>query len=83
MPGFTEQLLGVSAGETREVKVTFPEDTGNPEMAGKEGVFEIVVKEVRHRLPAAIDDTLAEAVGLEISANCARRSASACSATTT
>ena len=34
-------------------------------MAGKEGVFQVSVKEVRHRLPAAIDDTLAEAVGLE------------------
>ena len=34
-------------------------------MAGKEGVFEVTVKEVRRRLPAAIDDTLAEAVGLE------------------
>ena len=45
--------------------VTFPADYGNPDMAGKEGVFEVSVKEVRHKLPAAIDDTLAEAVGLE------------------
>ena len=52
------------AGEQREVKVTFPPESG-PEMAGKEGVFQVSVKEVRHRLPAAIDDTLAEAVGLE------------------
>jgi trigger factor len=65
LPGFTEQLLGVSAGETREVRVTFPEGSGNPEMAGKEGMFEVAVKEVRQRQPAAIDDTLAEAVGLE------------------
>ena len=34
-------------------------------MAGKEGVFQVSVKEVRRRLPAAVDDTLAEAVGLE------------------
>jgi len=65
LPGFTEQLLGVAAGEQRAVKVTFPEDYGNPDMAGKEGVFDVTVKEVRHRLPAAIDDSLAEAVGLE------------------
>jgi trigger factor len=65
LPGFTEQLTGIGAGETRAVRVTFPEDYGNPDMAGKEGVFEVAVKEVRQRLPAAIDDTLAEAVGLE------------------
>ena len=65
LPGFTDQLVGVAGGETRAVRVTFPADYGSPEMAGKEGVFEVSVKEVRHKLPAAIDDTLAEAVGLE------------------
>ncbi|MGD9614366.1 MAG: trigger factor [Alphaproteobacteria bacterium] len=64
LPGFSDQLTGVSAGEQREVKVTFPAEAG-PEMDGKEGVFQVSVKEVRRRLPAAIDDTLAEAVGLE------------------
>jgi trigger factor len=56
LPGFSDQLTGVSAGEQRDVKVTFP---------AKEGVFQVSVKEVRRRLPAAIDNTLAEAVGLE------------------
>ena len=45
--------------------VTFPEDYGNPEFAGKEAVFEVAVKEVRERQPAVIDDALAKAVGLE------------------
>src|SRR5579862_6321063 len=65
LPGFSDQLAGVGAGETRQVRVTFPEDYGLPDYAGKEGVFEVVVKEVRERQPAAIDDSLAEAVGLE------------------
>src|SRR6266702_3651678 len=65
LPGFTEQLVGVGPGETREVRVTFPEDYGNPDMAGKEGVFVVAVKEVRHRLPATVDDELAKAVGLD------------------
>jgi trigger factor len=65
LPGFTEQLTGVSAGETRQVNVSFPADYGNPEMAGKEGVFEVAVKEVRERLPTAIDDALATEMGLE------------------
>jgi len=65
LPGFTEQLVGVGAGDTRAVRVTFPEDYGNPDLAGKEGVFEVAVKEVRHRLPATVDDELAKAVGLD------------------
>jgi trigger factor len=65
LPVFTDQLVGTSAGDQRNVRVTFPEESGNPELAGKEGVFEVAVKEVRHRLPAAIDDELAQAAGLE------------------
>ena len=65
LPGFTEQLSGAKAGDERQVNVTFPAEYGNPDLAGKEAVFEVKVKEVQQRLPAAIDDTLAEAVGLE------------------
>ncbi|HEX3863413.1 MAG TPA: trigger factor [Stellaceae bacterium] len=65
LPGFTEQLTGANVGDERKVTVTFPDDYGNPDMAGKEGVFDITVKEVRARLPATLDDDLAQAVGLE------------------
>lgn len=65
LPGFTEQLTGIAAGETRDVRVTFPADYGNEELAGKEGVFAVSAKEVRHRLPAVVDDSLAEAMALE------------------
>jgi trigger factor len=65
LPGFTEQLLGVSAGDTRQVKTTLPDDYGNPDFAGKEAVFDVTAKEVRERQPAKIDDSLAEEVGLE------------------
>jgi trigger factor len=65
IPGFEDQLIGAGAGENRTVNVTFPADYGAPDLAGKEAVFEVTVREVRQRLPAAIDDSLAEAVGLE------------------
>src|SRR6266851_1499619 len=65
LPGFTDQLVGASGGDQRIVRVTFPAESSNTELAGKEGVFEVAVKEVRHRLPAAIDDELAQATGLE------------------
>ena len=65
IPGFEEQLIGAGAGEHRTVRVTFPEDYGVPDFAGKEAVFEVEVKEVRQRLPVVIDDELGKAVGLE------------------
>ncbi len=64
VPGFEEGLLGAAAGETRKVEVSFPADYAVESLAGKEAVFSVAVKEVRRRLPAATDDTLAEEVGL-------------------
>ncbi|MGH7116514.1 MAG: trigger factor [Stellaceae bacterium] len=63
--GFEEQLIGAAAGEHRTVRVTFPEDYAAQNLAGKEAVFEVEVKEVRQRLPVAIDDELGKSVGLE------------------
>src|SRR5579863_9268578 len=65
LPGFSDQLEKVKAGQSKSVKVTLPENYGNPDFAGKEAVFEVTVKEVRERQPAVIDDKLAEEVGLE------------------
>ncbi len=65
IPGFEEQLIGAGAGEHRTVRVTFPEDYGAPDFAGKDAMFEVDVKEVRQRLPLVIDDELAKAVGLD------------------
>jgi len=65
IPGFEDQLTGAKAGEERTIKVTFPADYGAPDLAGKDATFDVKVKEVQQRLPAAIDDSLAEAVGLE------------------
>jgi trigger factor len=65
VPGFEDQVVGAKAGEARTVNVTFPEDYGGPELAGKDATFDVKVKEVRERQPAKIDDSLAEEVGLE------------------
>lgn len=60
--GFEEQLAGVSGGEQREVKVSFPEDYGAEHLAGKEAVFTVDVKEVREKvLPELNDDFASEA----------------------
>ena len=65
IPGFEEQLVGATTGEEREVKVTFPDNYGAPNLAGKDAVFECVVKEIRAPKPATIDDELATRYGAE------------------
>jgi trigger factor len=65
VPGFEDQLVGTTAGEHRKVHVTFPEDSAVADLAGKEAVFAVDVKEVRQRAPITIDDELGKAVGLE------------------
>jgi trigger factor len=66
VPGFEEQLTGASAGDEREVSVTFPDDYPGEEVAGKEAVFSTTVKEVKaKRLPELDDDFAAEAGGFD------------------
>jgi trigger factor len=65
IPGFEDQLVGAKTGEQRTVDVTFPADYGAPDLAGKTAQFAVAVKEVRAITPQPIDDSLAEAVGME------------------
>jgi len=65
IPGFEDQLLGALPGEKREVRVTFPADYPRRELADKQAVFDVEVKELRQLLPAAIDDELAKSLGLD------------------
>jgi trigger factor len=65
IPGFEDQLVGAMPGEKREVKVTFPADYPRRELADKEAVFDVEVKELRQLLPATIDDELAKSLGLD------------------
>jgi trigger factor len=66
IPGFEEQLQGVSAGDEQEVKVTFPEDYQAEHLAGRDAVFEVQVKEVKEkRLPELDDDFAVEAGGFD------------------
>ncbi|MCB9800395.1 MAG: trigger factor [Candidatus Omnitrophica bacterium] len=63
LQGFTKQLVGVKGGETREVKIKFPEKIGRPELRGKEGVFTMQVKEIKQKELPALDDELAKDAG--------------------
>ncbi len=65
IPGFEEQLVGVRAGEKRDVKVTFPAEYGAAHLAGKDAVFEVTAKTVARPAELKIDDELAKSFGLE------------------
>jgi trigger factor len=65
IPGFEDQLVGVKANDAKVLNVTFPEDYGSKELAGKAATFDIVVGEVRTLAETKLDDGLAKAFGLE------------------
>jgi trigger factor len=66
IPGFEEQLAGVSAGEERTVELTFPDDYPAEQLAGKDASFAVEVKEVKEkRLPELDDDFAVEAGGYD------------------
>ncbi|MGH1413220.1 MAG: trigger factor [Pelagimonas sp.] len=65
IPGFEEQLVGVKAGDEKNVEVKFPEEYGAENLAGKDAVFEVKVKEVKAPKAAEINDELATKFGAE------------------
>jgi trigger factor len=64
IPGFEEQLIGAKTGDKVDVKVAFPADYHAAELAGKDAVFAVTVKEVKAPDEIVIDDTLAEKIGM-------------------
>ena len=64
IPGFEEQLVGARPGETRSIEVTFPDDYGSKEVAGKTATFEVKVNTVSEPVLPALDDEFARAFGI-------------------
>ena len=63
IPGFEEQLIGATPGQQKSVSVTFPAEYPRAEVAGKEAVFDVTVKELRELAPLVLDDALAKDMG--------------------
>ncbi|HPX61851.1 MAG TPA: trigger factor [Deltaproteobacteria bacterium] len=63
MPGFEEQLVGMKVGEERAIRITLPEGYRNPEAAGKEGVFQVTLKEIKRKELPELDDEFAQQFG--------------------
>lgn len=56
IPGFEEQVCGHSIGEEFDINVTFPEDYGAEELAGKDAVFKIKLHEIKAKELPELDD---------------------------
>ncbi|WP_417309526.1 trigger factor [Devosia sp.] len=65
IPGFEEQLVGMKKGETKTIKVTFPEDYAQDDLAGKEADFEVSILHVDAPKDGELDDEFAKSIGLE------------------
>jgi trigger factor len=65
IPGFEDQLIGMTAGENRLVKVTFPVNYMNAELAGKAAEFDVTAKSVEAPGTVTVDDAFAKSLGLE------------------
>ncbi|MDY0189337.1 MAG: trigger factor [Desulfuromonas sp.] len=65
IPGFEEQLVGMKRGEEKEIVVTFPEEYGNSDLAGKEATFKVAIKEIKVKVCAELDDALAKELGAD------------------
>lgn len=62
MKGFAEQLIGMKQGETKEFKLSFPEDYARNELAGKEAAFKISVKEIKQEKLPELNDELVKQI---------------------
>ncbi|WP_210128102.1 trigger factor [Staphylococcus sp. GDX8P114P-2] len=65
IPGFEEQLVGVKAGEEKDVTVTFPEEYHAEELAGKEATFKTKVNEVKYKEVPELTDEIANELDSE------------------
>ena len=65
IPGFEEQLIGIGVGETRTVRVSFPKNYTNAELAGKPAEFDTTATLVEAPQDTKIDDEFAKTLGLE------------------
>jgi len=65
IPGFVEQMEGLTVGEQRTINVTFPAEYSSAELAGKDATFDITVKRLCKAVLPAIDDNLAMQIGYD------------------
>lgn len=66
IPGFEEQMIGMTVGEEKSIEVNFPEEYHAAELAGKPATFEVKVHEIKTKEIPALDDELAQEIDEEV-----------------
>jgi len=69
VPGFIEGIIGMQAGQSKDISVTFPAEYPKPELAGKEALFTILVREVKVAEYPPLDDEFAKRFNPETDLN--------------
>ncbi len=69
IPGFEEQLVGLSASDAKTISVTFPAEYHSADLAGAAATFDVTVHEVAYLHTPEVDDKLAQSLGLQDLAN--------------
>ena len=65
IPGFEDGLIGLKAGDEKDLKLKFPEDYGAPDLAGAEVVFKVKVNEVKEKVKRKMDKEFFEDLAME------------------
>lgn len=65
IPGFEEQLIGMSQNEEKEIEVTFPEEYPSSELKGAKATFKVKVNEIKEKVARDLDEELFEDLGME------------------
>ena len=65
IPGFEEQVIGMKAGDEKDIEVTFPEDYGAKDLAGAKAVFKVKVHEIKEKKTRELDEDFFEDLGME------------------
>lgn len=66
IPGFEEQMVGMTTGEEKDIEITFPEEYHAAELAGQPAVFKVKVHEIKAKEIPALDDELAKEIDEEV-----------------
>ena len=65
IPGFEEQIIGMKAGDKKDLDLTFPEDYGAKDLAGAKVVFKVKVNEIKQKQTREFDEDFFEDLGME------------------
>lgn len=65
IPGFEEQIEGMKREDEKDVEVTFPENYGNKELAGKPATFKVKLQEIKEKVAPKLNNDFAKEFGME------------------